>query len=209
MNLPLQLIDFIMHLDKYLSLIIQSYGVFTYFILFVVIFLETGLVITPFLPGDSLLFLAGTFAAQGSFNILLLFLILALAAILGDSFNYWIGNYFGVRVFSNSVLFKKEYLERTKEFYRKYGGKTIIYARFIPIIRTFAPFVAGIGAMDYKNFLIFNIIGALSWVTLFLLGGYFFGGVPIVKDNLTVFVFLIIFISILPPIIEYIKNRRK
>ena len=201
------LIDFIIHIDKYLALIIQNYGLFTYIILFIIIFLETGLVITPFLPGDSLIFLTGAFAAQGVFNIVILFLILVLAAVLGDTVNYWIGNYFGDKVFSKSSLFKREYLEKTRQFYKKYGGKTIIYARFIPIIRTFAPFVAGIGAMDYTRFLIFNVIGALSWVLIFLLGGYFFGRVPIVKDNLTIVILLIILISILPPLIEYLRHK--
>ena len=207
MTLLFNLIDFIVHIDKYLALIIQNYGLFTYIILFIIIFLETGLVITPFLPGDSLIFLTGAFAAQGVFNIVILFLILVLAAVLGDTVNYWIGNYFGDKVFSKSSLFRREYLDKTKQFYRKYGGKTIIYARFIPIIRTFAPFVAGIGAMDYRRFLIFNVIGALSWVLIFLLGGYFFGRVPIVKDNLTIVILLIILISILPPLIEYLRHK--
>ncbi len=207
MTLLFNLIDFIIHIDKYLALIIQNYGLFTYIILFIIIFLETGLVITPFLPGDSLIFLTGAFAAQGVFNIVILFLILVLAAVLGDTVNYWIGNYFGDKVFSKSSLFRREYLDKTKQFYRKYGGKTIIYARFIPIIRTFAPFVAGIGAMDYRRFLIFNVIGALSWVLIFLLGGYFFGRVPIVKDNLTIVILLIILISILPPLIEYLRHK--
>ena len=207
MTLLFNLIDFIIHIDKYLALIIQNYGLFTYIILFIIIFLETGLVITPFLPGDSLIFLTGAFAAQGVFNIVILFLILVLAAVLGDTVNYWIGNYFGDKVFSKSSLFRREYLDKTKQFYRKYGGKTIIYARFIPIIRTFAPFVAGIGAMDYRRFLIFNVIGALSWVLIFLSGGYFFGGVPIVKNNLTIVILLIILISILPPLIEYLRHK--
>ena len=207
MTLLFNLIDFIIHIDKYLALIIQNYGLFTYIILFIIIFLETGLVITPFLPGDSLIFLTGAFAAQGVFNIVILFLILVLASVLGDTVNYWIGNYFGDKVFSKSSLFRREYLDKTKQFYRKYGGKTIIYARFIPIIRTFAPFVAGIGAMDYRRFLIFNVIGALSWVLIFLSGGYFFGGVPIVKNNLTIVILLIILISILPPLIEYLRHK--
>ena len=209
MNLLFQLADFIIHIDKYLEVIIQNYGLLTYFILFMIIFLETGLVITPFLPGDSLIFLTGAFAAQGAFNLAIIFFVLVIAAIIGDTVNYWMGNYFGERIFSRSFLFKKEYLERTRQFYIKHGGKTIIYARFIPIIRTFAPFVAGVGAMNYRRFLVFNIVGAISWVLIFLLGGYFFGGVPIVKDNMTIVVFLIIFISILPPIIEYLKHKLK
>lgn len=209
MNLLFQLIDFIAHIDRYLALIIQNYGLLTYLILFAIILFETGLVIMPFLPGDSLIFLAGAFAAQGLFSIFLLFFVLAFAAIIGDTVNYWIGSYLGERFFSKSVFFKKEYLERTKEFYRKHGGKTIIYARFIPIIRTFAPFVAGIGGMNYTSFLVFNVLGAVLWVSIFLLGGYFFGGVQIVKDNLAIVIFLIILISILPPFIEYLRHRLK
>lgn len=202
-------LDIILHLDKYVSFIIQNYGVFTYFILFFVIFLETGLVITPFLPGDSLLFVSGAFAASGVINVFILFLILAIAAILGDTFNYWIGNYFGEKVFVKSRFFRKEYLEKTKNFYEKYGGKTIIIARFIPIVRTFAPFVAGVGKMDYLKFLSFNIIGGIGWVGLFLFGGYYFGAIPFVQENLSVIVLLIIFISLLPVIFEFIKEKRK
>ncbi|MEK6935060.1 MAG: DedA family protein [Nanoarchaeota archaeon] len=202
-------LDIILHLDKYVSFIIQNYGVFTYIILFFVIFLETGLVITPFLPGDSLLFVSGAFAASGVINVFILFLILAIAAILGDTFNYWIGNYFGEKVFVKSRFFRKEYLEKTKNFYEKYGGKTIIIARFIPIVRTFAPFVAGVGKMDYLKFLSFNIIGGIGWVGLFLFGGYYFGAIPFVQENLSVIVLLIIFISLLPVIFEFIKEKRK
>ena len=209
MSLLFKPIDFIIHIDRYLSFFIENYGLFTYLIVFLIIFLETGLVITPFLPGDSLIFLSGTFAAQGVFNPLLLFFVLVIAAIAGDTVNYWIGYYFGEKVFSKNPLFKKEYFDRTKQFYRKHGGKTIIYARFIPIIRTFAPFIAGIGVMNYPRFLVFNVIGGVSWVALFLFGGYFFGEVPIVRDNLTIVVFLIIFISILPLVIEFVKHKLK
>ncbi|MCJ7537575.1 MAG: DedA family protein, partial [Anaerolineales bacterium] len=182
-----ELVDFILHLDVHLNAIIQNFGIWTYLILFLIIFLETGIVITPFLPGDSLLFAAGSFAALGSLNVFALFIILSLAAILGDTINYWIGHFIGPRAFSGNVRFlKKEYLDRTHGFYEKHGGKTIILARFIPIIRTFAPFVAGIGAMDYPTFLFFNVIGAVLWVALFTFGGYFFGNLPFVRDNFTI-----------------------
>lgn len=209
MALPLNPIDFILHVDKYLNEIILNYGLATYIILFLIIFIETGIVIMPFLPGDSLLFVAGAFAALGSLNIILLFIVLSIAAILGDSVNYMIGKYFGERAFSGNRFFKKEYLIKTQEFYHRHGGKTIILARFIPIIRTFAPFVAGIGKMNYSRFLLFNIIGGIIWTALFLFAGYFFGGIPIVKDNLTLVIIGIIIISILPPIIQYIRHKIK
>ena len=205
------LIDLFLHLDKHLYTIILEYGVTTNIFLFLIIFAETGLVFTPFLPGDSLLFAAGTFAAKGSFNIHILFFILALAAILGDTVNYWAGHYIGPKIFEKEKIrfFKKEHLEKTHKFYEKYGGKTIIFARFIPIIRTFAPFVAGIGSMTYSKFIIYNIIGALAWVTLFLFGGYFFGNIEYVKNNFSIVILIIIFISILPGIIEFYRSRRK
>lgn len=202
-----KLIDFIIHVDSYIGQIIQSYGALTYLVLFAVIFIETGLVIMPLLPGDSLIFVAGAFAAGGSLNIVILIATLAIAAILGDSVNYWIGKYAGEKAFRNNRFFKKEYLDKTNAFYHKHGGKTIIIARFIPIIRTFAPFVAGMGKMDYKRFISFNIIGGIVWVLLFSLAGYFFGAIPWVEKNLTLVIFGIIFISILPPIIEYIRNK--
>ncbi len=201
-------IDFILHVDQYLGSFIQSYGSLTYLLLFLIIFAETGLVITPFLPGDSLIFMAGTFAAAGFFNVLFLFILLVLAAILGDTVNYWIGNYFGVKIFSKNILFRPEYLERTKEFYAKYGGKTVFIARFVPIIRTFAPFVAGVGKMDYRRFLIFNISGAVIWVGFFVFTGYFFGQIPFVQKNLNIIVYLIILLSISPIIIEYLRHRK-
>lgn len=204
------LIDFVLHLDEHLSTIIQSFGVWTYLLLFLIIFLETGLVITPFLPGDSLLFAAGAFAALGTLNIWVLFVLLSLAAILGDTVNYWIGHFIGPRAFSGSIRFlKKEYLDRTHDFYERYGGKTIILARFIPIIRTFAPFVAGIGAMTYSKFILYNVVGGIAWVGLFLFGGYFFGNLPFVKDNFTIVILAIIGISVLPGVIEYLRERSR
>lgn len=210
MEIITQLVDYIIHLDHYLNVIIQYFGIWTYLILFLIIFLETGFVITPFLPGDSLLFAAGTFASLGSLNPVLLFVFLAAAAILGDTANYWIGNFIGPRAFSGNIRFLKvEYLDRTHEFYEKHGGKTIILARFIPIIRTFAPFVAGIGAMTYSRFLFYNVIGAIAWVALFTFGGYFFGNLPFVKQNFTIVILAIIFISVLPGIVEFLRERAK
>ena len=165
--------------------------------------------IAPFLPGDSLLFVAGTFAAQKVLNVYFLLFLLICAAILGDTVNYWIGSYFGEHLFAKSKLFNKEYLEKTKKFYEKHGGRTIIIARFIPIIRTFAPFVAGISKMNYGRFLMFNVIGGISWVTLFILAGYFFGGIKFVQDNLTYFIIGIMVVSVIPPVIELIRSKRK
>lgn len=201
--------DFILHVDKYLDVIIQNYGAAAYIILFLIIFCETGLVIAPFFPGDSLLFIAGAFAARGTMNEFLLFLILSLAAIIGDSFNYMVGNYTGEKLISNNKLIKKEHIDKTKAFYEKHGGKTIILARFIPIIRTFAPFVAGIGAMEYKRFLSYNVVGGITWVAIFIFSGYYFGKIPFVQENLTYVILLIIFLSILPVIITFIKNKIK
>ena len=209
MNFPTNPIDFILHVDQYLGEFISAYGVFTYGILFLIIFLETGLVLTPFLPGDSLLFIAGAFASQGSLNVFLLFVLVSIAAIAGDTLNYWVGHFLGKKFFVKRRLIKPEHLEKTNKFYEKYGGKTIIYARFVPIVRTFAPFVAGVGAMKYSKFLLFNVAGGIAWAGLFVFAGYFFGGVPLIKENLTAVVFLIIFLSLLPPIIEYLKSRRK
>jgi membrane-associated protein len=205
------LIDLFLHLDKYLSSILQSYGAWTHALLFLVIFMETGFVVTPFLPGDSLLFAAGTFAspALGSaLNIGVLYILMCLAAIAGDTVNYWIGHYIGPRAFSGEIRFlKKEYLDRTHAFFEKHGGKTIIIARFIPIIRTFAPFVAGVGAMSYGKFIAYNIIGGLAWVTLFTFGGYFFGNLPFVKNNFSFVVLAIILISVLPMLVELVRSR--
>lgn len=201
-------VNIFLHLDQYLSLVIQTYGTWTYLLLFLLIFMETGLVVTPFLPGDSLLFAAGTFAALGAMKVELLYLLLAAAAIFGDTVNYWIGHLIGPRAFSGRVRFlKQEYLQRTHEFYEKYGGKTIILARFVPIIRTFAPFVAGVGEMTYWKFLSYNVFGGLLWVALFVFGGYYFGNLPTVRENFTLVVLAIILISVLPGVVEYLKGR--
>jgi membrane-associated protein len=208
MTLITDFIDLFLHLDKHLNVIIENYGFWTYLILFMIIFCETGLVVTPFLPGDSLLFAAGAFAALGSLDIKLLIILLILAAIIGDTVNYWIGNYIGPRAFSGNIRFlKKEYLDRTHAFYEKHGGKTIILARFIPIIRTFAPFVAGVGTMSYGRFIAYNILGGVVWVTLFTLAGYFFGNIPAVKQNFTLVIMAIIVISVLPMVVEFFKAR--
>jgi membrane-associated protein len=208
MEFVLQLVNIFLHLDKFLGEVIAQYHTWTYMLLFIVIFIETGVVIMPFLPGDSLLFAAGTFAGMGSLNILILFILLAGAAILGDTVNYWIGHFIGPRAFSGEIRFlKKEYLDRTHAFFEKHGGKAIILARFVPIIRTFAPFVAGVGAMTYGKFITYNIVGGLAWVTLFTFLGYFFGQVPFVKNNFSVVVLGIIFISVLPMVYEFVRDR--
>lgn len=201
--------DIFLHLDRHLGEVIRDYGVWTYLILFVIIFCETGLVITPFLPGDSLLFAAGTFAARGDLDPYWLFLLLTVAAIVGDTVNYWIGAYVGPRAFSGEIRFlKKEYLDRTHAFYEKYGGKTIIIARFVPIVRTFAPFVAGIGAMNYTKFIAYNVIGGIAWVALFIFGGYLFAGIDFVRNNFSIVVLAIIVISVMPMAVEYLRARR-
>lgn len=203
-----KIIDLFLHLDVHLHELILQYGTFTYSILFAVIFAETGFVFTPFLPGDSLLFAAGTFAANGAFNPHLLFILLTSAAIIGDTVNYWIGHYIGMRVFNWKIPFlKKEHLDRTHQFYEKYGGKTIIIARFVPIVRTFAPFVAGIGSMTYSKFIAFNVVGGILWVAIFIYGGYFFGNLPFVKNNFSWVIIVIIFLSILPGIIEFVRHK--
>lgn len=203
-------IDIVLHLDQHLTLIIQNYGAWVYLILFLIIFCETGLVITPFLPGDSLLFVAGTLAAAGGMEIQILFPLLVAASFLGDNTNYWVGRFAGPKVFSRqqSRFLNQAYLEKTHAFYEKHGGKTIIFARFLPIIRTFAPFVAGIGRMHYFHFALFSFIGSISWISFFVLSGYFFGNIPVVKQNLTLVMLGIIFISILPGIIRFWQHRR-
>ena len=199
--------DFFIHLDKYIGDIIANYGVWTYLILFVVIFAETGFVVTPFLPGDSLIFAVGTFAATGVIDVWILYILLIAAAVLGDTVNYEIGRYIGPRAFSKEIRFlNHENLLKTQRFYERHGGKTIIIARFLPIIRTFAPFVAGIGSMKYLRFLSFNIIGAFLWVTIALWAGYFFGNLPVVRDNFTLVIFAIIGISAIPAVSAYLKN---
>lgn len=211
MNVIKGFIDIMLHLDKYLNLVIQNYGMGTYIFLFIIIFCETGLVVTPFLPGDSLLFAAGAFASLGSLNIALLLLVLGIAAALGDTVNYLIGKTIGGKLYSKNNLrfIKKEYLDKTREFYERHGGKTIIIARFIPIIRTFAPFVAGIGEMSYLRFISYNVVGGVSWAGLFTFMGYYFGNLPAVKSNFTFVIFAIIFISILPGLIGFIKQKLK
>lgn len=202
------LIDLFLHLDQHLSVIIQNYGTWTYVILFLIIFMETGLVVTPFLPGDSLLFAAGTFAALGSLNVFLLFALLFVAAVIGDTVNYWIGHAIGPRVFEQDIRFlKREYLERTQQFYEKHGGKTIVLARFVPIVRTFAPFVAGVGTMSYSRFIFYNIFGGFLWTALFIFGGYFFGNIPVIRENFELVIVAIILISILPMAIEFVRGR--
>ena len=204
------LIDFVLHMDVHLNEIISNYGAWTYGILSGVIFMDTGFVVTPFLPGDSLLFAAGTFAALGSLNPFLLFGLLTAAAVLGDTVNYHIGQYIGERAFSGEIKFlKQEYLEKTQEFYDKHGGKAIILARFVPIIRTFAPFVAGVGTMKYRKFIAYNVIGGVVWVALFISLGYFFGNIPFVKKHFELVIFAIIAISFIPPIYEFLKARKE
>ena len=203
------LIDFVLHFDRHLTEFVDLYGVWVYAFLFLIIFAETGLVVTPFLPGDSLLFAAGALAALGSLDLWLLVVLLIGAAILGDSVNYWVGAWIGPRAFSGNVRFlRKDYLERTRAFYEKHGGKTIILARFVPIIRTFAPFVAGVGAMSYPRFIAYNIIGAVLWVGLFVPLGYYFGNMPTVKDNFSLVIFAIIGISVMPIAVEMFRARR-
>lgn len=206
------IVDLFLHLDEYLNVAITTYGIWTYGLLFVVIFIETGLVVTPFLPGDSLLFAAGTFAALGSLNIFILWGLLFVAAVLGDTVNYWIGHKLGLAIFDTQnrwlkKVLKKEYLEKTEAFYAKHGGKTIVLARFVPIVRTFAPFVAGVGTMQYGRFISYNIIGGFLWVSLFLFMGNFFGNIPFVKANFELVIIGIILVSVLPMLVEYWKAR--
>ncbi len=203
------LIDLFLHLDKHLSAVIQTYGAWTYGLLFCVFFVETGVVVMPFLPGDSLLFAAGTFAATGAFSLPKLMGLLFLAVVLGDNTNYWIGRQIGPRVFTDKVRFlNKKYLERTHAFYERHGGKTVFLARFIPIVRTFAPFVAGIGAMNYGRFLLYDLFGGLTWTAGFTLAGYFFGNLPVVKENFSLAIMAIILISVTPMLVEFLRHRK-
>ena len=204
-------VDVILHLDQHLLVLVQNYGPWIYGILFLILFCETGLVVTPFLPGDSLLFVAGAIAGAGSMNVHLLVMLLLAAAVLGDSLNYAVGHYIGPKVFrfDDSWFFKKAYVERTHRFFERHGGKTIVLARFVPIIRTYAPFVAGIGAMDYRRFLLFNVAGAVLWVASLTYAGYFFGNLPAVKNNLSLVILGIIVLSISPGIVELLRHKLK
>jgi len=208
LELLTEFIDIILHLDRHLIWLIQNYENWIYLILFLIIFCETGLVITPFLPGDSLLFVSGAIAANGVMDVQYLVILLMLAAFSGDNTNYWIGRYLGPRIFNRteSRLLNRKHLERTNRFYKKHGGKTIIFARFLPIFRTFAPFVAGIGRMFYTRFMTYSAFGSILWINFFIFGGYFFGNVPIVKNNLSFFILGIVIISIIPGIVEFIRN---
>jgi membrane-associated protein len=204
------LIDFILHIDEHLTQIIAQYGTWTYAILFGIIFVETGLVIMPFLPGDSLLFAAGAFASRGALNPFVLTVLLSIAAVIGDTVNYWIGRYFGPRVFrTDSKLLNKRHLDRAQEFYNRHGGKAIVMARFVPIVRTFAPFVAGVGAMNYPKFLFYNVFGGILWISLFVWAGYFFGNIPTVEKNFELVIFAIIGLSVVPMVLEYWKERKR
>lgn len=211
MDIIINFIDFFIHLDKYLPAIIQSFGIWAYILMFLVVFCETGLVVVPILPGDSLLFALGALATQGALNIEILLVLLCIAAIAGDTVNYSIGHFIGPKVFhyEGGRFFKKEYLLKTHQFYEKHGGKTIVLARFIPIIRTFAPFVAGVGAMSYAKFVLYNLSGGIAWVCLFLLGGYFFGNIPSVKNNFTLVIMAIIIISVMPGVVGYRRRRSR
>ncbi len=204
------LLDFVLHLDRHLVELVQQHGLWTYAILFGIVFLETGVVVTPFLPGDSLLFAAGAIAANGDLSLATLILSLAVAAILGDSVNYWIGRAVGPRAFRENVRFlNRRHLQRTHDFYERHGGKTIVLARFVPIVRTFAPFVAGIGVMSYSKFWAYNVLGGLLWVGLFLVAGYWFGNLPLVKENFSLVILAIIVISVIPIAVEIVRSRRE
>ena len=209
MELLTSFVDIVLHLDRHLQWLVANYGPWIYAILFAIVFCETGLVVTPFLPGDSLLFVAGTLAAAGDMYIHGLFAALATASFLGDNTNYWIGRYVGPRVFTRegSRLLNPEHLQRTQRFYDRYGAKTVFFARFVPIIRTFAPFVAGIGHMQYPRFLFFSFSGSIAWVGSLAYAGYYFGNVPMVKENLTPVIVVIVLVSILPGVVEYFRHR--
>lgn len=211
MELLTSFFDIVLHLDTHLLALVQEYGVWIYAILFAIIFSETGLVVAPFLPGDSLLFVIGALCGMGSLELQVAIPLLVLAAFAGDNTNYWIGRLLGLRLLERASprFIKHEHLEKTHAFYEKHGGKTVIFARFLPILRTFAPFVAGIGTMDYRHYVMYSIAGGVSWISSLILAGYFFGNIPVIKDNLTLMILVIIFISLVPAISEFIKHRRR
>ena len=211
MDLIRQLVDLVLHLDRHLSTVIQDYGMWTYLILFLIIFCETGLVVTPILPGDSLLFAVGTFAARGALDVSLVLLLLSVAAVAGDTVNYAVGYRVGPQIFSKAGVrfLNREYLDRTHRFYERHGAKTIVIARFVPIIRTFAPFVAGIGRMSYGRFVTYNVAGGVGWIAGLVLGGYAFGNIPVVRENFTLVIFAIIVLSILPGAVEFLRHRSR
>lgn len=202
-------IDYVLHLDRHVAELVEDYGAWAFLILFLIIFCETGLVVTPFLPGDSLLFAAGAIAATGAMNVGVLIVLLIVAAILGDSTNYLIGSRIGIRVFKEDArVLKTEYLRRTQDFFARYGGKTIVIARFVPIVRTYAPFVAGVAAMPYQSFLTFNVLGGVAWILIFVVAGYLFGGIPVVADNFGLVIIVVILLSLVPVLFEYSRTRR-
>jgi membrane-associated protein len=210
MDWILKLVDFILHVDTYLNDVITRFGAWTYGLLFVVIFMETGFVVTPFLPGDSLIFAAATFAARGALNPWLMFSLLSIAAVSGDTANYWIGHAIGTKAYTGEVKWiKKEYMDRTHRFFEKHGGKTIFLARFVPIIRTFAPFVAGVSEMSYGHFITWNLVGGVTWVATFTLLGYFFGNIPFIQDNFELVIIAIVLISFIPAVLEGLKARKE
>jgi len=211
MELLAGLLDIVLHLDAHLLALVQEYGVWVYAILFFIIFAETGLVIAPFLPGDSLLFVIGALSGMGSLELEVALPLLILAAFMGDNTNYWIGRLLGLRLLEHASprFIKHEHLEKTHAFYAKHGGKTVIFARFLPIIRTFAPFVAGIGTMNYRHYVMFSIIGGVSWIGSLILAGYFFGNIPVIKDNLTLMILVIVVVSFVPAMIEFMRHRRQ
>lgn len=211
MELLGRLVTIVLHLDQYLDAVIQTYGVWAYLILFLIVFCETGLVVTPFLPGDSLLFVAGALAARGSLDVWWLAGSLAVAAVTGDAVNYWVGRSLGARLLRQGEVryLKKDYLDRTHQFYEKYGAKTIVLARFVPIIRTFAPFVAGLGRMTYRRFAVYNVAGGIVWIAIFVFGGYFFGNVPAVKRHFTLVILAVIVLSVLPLVVSFLRERSR
>lgn len=210
MEIGTNLLEIILHLDTYLKDLVAQYGLLTYGILFSIVFAETGFVVTPFLPGDSLLFASGALAALGSFDLWIVVVVLITAAILGDTVNYWIGHFFGKKIVDNPNIkfINQEHIDKTEQFYKKYGGKTIVLARFVPIVRTFAPFVAGVGSMEYGKFIMYNVVGGVLWVGIFTLAGYFFGNMPVIQENFHYVIFAIIFLSLIPIVFEYIQNKR-